>query len=227
MTDNKQKYLYILDAGHGGIIDNVYQTPESDWKKSYFKNKVLLPSRMGTKWLEENCDEKFYEGVFNREVRELLSKKLMERNIKHFFVNDTEKNMPLSQIVYSANIIAAREKRKCVFISIHSNAGGGRGLEVYTSKGFTKADPLGQILAEELHKEFNTSVFRKDLTDKDWDKEADFYVLKYTAMPAVLSENFFYDNYNDFELLKKKETKEKVAHAHFNAILRIESEIIM
>ena len=34
---------------------------------------------------------------------------------------------------------------------------------------------------------------RKDTSDGDPDKEANFYVLVHTSMPAILSENFFYD----------------------------------
>ena len=37
-------------------------------------------------------------------------------------------------------------------------------------------------------------LLRKDTTDGDKDKEADFYVIKKAPCAAVLTENFFYDN---------------------------------
>ena len=47
----------------------------------------------------------------------------------------------------------------------------------------------------------NQKPFRKDLSDGDSDKEANFYVLKYTYCPAVLVECLFQDNKSDVEYL--------------------------
>jgi N-acetylmuramoyl-L-alanine amidase len=218
-----QKYHYIIDAGHGGLdSDGNYTTSTNWWKRSYFKDGELLSSSKGVAWLEANADEKFYEGVSNRDIRDRLSKLLMDKGIVHSYVADTYKDVPLMQRVYQANIITAKQSLPCIFISIHSNAGRGTGNEIYTSKGVTKADAFGQCFAEALYNEFEEEAFRKDLRDGDWDKEADFAVLRYTAAPSVLTENFFYDNYEDYLLLKNDCVKQRIAEAHYNAILEIE-----
>ena len=105
-----QKYHYIISAGHGGLDEKGnYTTSVKWWKRAYYKAGKLLSSRKGVKWLEANADEKFYEGVSNREIREKLSKMLMDEGIQHSFVADTNDDIPLSQRVYQANIIAAEK----------------------------------------------------------------------------------------------------------------------
>ena len=42
---------------------------------------------------------------------------------------------------------------------------------------------------------------RSDKTDGDADKEANFWVLRKTVMPAILSENFFMTNRKECKLL--------------------------
>ena len=51
---------------------------------------------------------------------------------------------------------------------------------------------------ESYHKRmFPDEKYRLDYSDGDVDKEANFYVLRKTKMPAVLLEMWFFDNYND------------------------------
>ncbi len=62
--------------------------------------------------------------------------------------------------------------------------------------------------------------YRSDTIDGDVDKEADYYVLKNTHMPAVLTENFFMDTLNpDCEIMMSTEGRIKIALAHYNAIV--------
>lgn len=50
----------------------------------------------------------------------------------------------------------------------------------------------------------------------DW--EENFYVLKNTVMPAVLTENLFYDNLEDCEIMKSEEGLNALAKIHVEAI---------
>jgi len=222
------KYNYLLSVGHGGVKDGVYQTADKWWKKSYFKNKVLLPNRLGTETLEQEADEKFYEGEWNRKVRDAASKKLMDKKIFHTYINDSENDVMPWIRARQANVIAASTTKKCILFDIHANAAApqAHGAEVYTSKGWTSADPIGQIACEETIKEFGSDVFfRKDLSDGDYDKEADFAILTNTAMPAVLFEFGFYTNYKEMKFLNSAEGIDKCANIIVNTILRCESEI--
>jgi N-acetylmuramoyl-L-alanine amidase len=60
---------------------------------------------------------------------------------------------------------------------------------------------------------------RTDRTDGDYDKEARFYVLTRTVMPAVLIEHLFFDNYQDARLLMDPETVDRFAEAQVRTII--------
>ena len=86
-----------------------------------------------------------------------------------------------------------------VFVSIHCNASGlGRahGTETY----FFPCSFHGQRLAFSVQRE----IVRQLETNNRGLKMGLFYVLKHTAMPAILVETAFIDNINDNKLLKER-----------------------
>ena len=62
---------------------------------------------------------------------------------------------------------------------------------------------------------------RFDNSDGDPDKEADFYILRNTKCPAVLTENFFMDNPVDCKLMLSDDGRQRIAEAHYWAIRKI------
>ena len=72
--------------------------------------------------------------------------------------------------------------------------------------------------------EFPDHKFRKDTRDGDNDKEAGFYVLRNTRMPALLSENFFMTNRKECKLLLTEDFRDRIANCHFKMIKKIENE---
>ena len=70
---------------------------------------------------------------------------------------------------------------------------------------------------------------RKDTySDGDVDKEANFWVLAKTVMPAILSENFFMTNYdNCHKYLMSEEGRDRIAKIHFQMIQEIEKSKII
>ncbi|EKC55146.1 N-acetylmuramoyl-L-alanine amidase, partial [human gut metagenome] len=89
--------------------------------------------------------------------------------------------------------------------------------------GETKADAIATVLCEEAEKEFAPDGWkiRKDTSDGDPDKESQFYILKHTKCPAVLSENFFFDNEKDCRFMMTDAGRERIAKVHYNTIKRI------
>ena len=79
------------------------------------------------------------------------------------------------------------------------------------------------MLLEIMQDEFPDHKLRKDTSDSDMDKEAAFYVLRKTRMPAILSENFFMTNRRECELLLTEEFRERIAECHFKMIKQVEN----
>lgn len=94
-----------------------------------------------------------------------------------------------------------------LFISIHLNAGGGHGSEVYTWKG-NQTDRARKVLNN------LASLGFKDRGIKDGSK---LYVIKNTKCEAMLIEVCFVDNKTDIDLFKKH-GYEAIAKAVVNAI---------
>lgn len=196
--------IVLLDNGHGGLINGEYQTPgkRKDW----------------------GDDGIIYEGEFNRAIVNGIIEQLTLLQIPYVNISPEYRDVSLSTRVNRANKYAGQE---CIFISVHSNAGGGKGCEFYTYFGETKSDQIATLFGEEYKKIFPHQPLRTDYSsDGDVDKEANFYVLRKTIMPAVLTENFFMDNFQEFsEILNTQEGRQKIINYHLNTILRVKREL--
>lgn len=206
------KFLWLIDNGHGGIINGIYQTAG--------KRSPIWPD--GTQ---------LFEGEFNRSIAKGLTVLCDEHGLKYQLIADTEKDMPLEERTHLANDIYLKEKKKenhlkCVYVSIHADAftnSQANGWTVYTSEGETKSDKFATIFYNEMKKMFPEKIFRHDYYDGDPDKESQFWVLRKTYMPSILTENFFMTNYEDCKLLLSEEGRNKIIKAHFNAMLFAEN----
>jgi len=198
-------WLIGLDPGHGGIIGDQYQT---------------YPDKMYS-----HDDFTFYEGVFNREVSLLLARLLSKANISHYFTTDSNLDVGLEVRAIRANNFKRRfPKKKHIYLSIHANAApegaeSATGIEVFTSKGRTKADPMAEIIFKHLKK--MGWKMRKDRSDGDNDKEVNFYVLRKTNVPAILVELGFYTNLEEARKMLDPVVQETFAQHLFDAIIEI------
>lgn len=208
---------FLLDAGHGGIVDGKYTTApnfdknnKSTWKKS---------------WYHPEEDISFYEGVFNREVIKLVKNIMSIRGMSYLDIVNSENDVSLKERVAMANAYHKKDK-DCVYFSMHGNASGAgkaHGIEIFTSKGQTKSDELATMVFNSIVDFFPDEKYRMDKwSDGDVDKEANYYVLKNTSMPAMLLEMWFFDNLSDCKKMIDIGTQHQVAKAIVNGFARIQ-----
>ena len=196
--------VVILDNGHGGLVNGLYQTP----------------GKRSPKW---NDGTQLFEGEFNRAVVNRIIEDLTRLGIKYVNIAPEYRDVSLRTRVNRANELSIRES---FYVSVHSNAGGGRGSEIFTSPGSTKSDKIATIFGLEYQNVFPDRVLRTDFSDGDLDREQRFFVLTKTRMPSILTENFFMDNEEECKsLLMTRAGRDKIAQYHVNAIVRVKNEL--
>ncbi len=196
--------IVLLDNGHGALINGKYQTP----------------GKRSPRW---SNGTQLYEGEFNRAIVNGIIQELTELKIPYVNIAPEYRDVRLETRVKRANEYL---KSNSFYLSVHANAGGGHGSEVFTSPGDTKSDKIATIFGLEYKNTFPDKKLRTDFTDGDLDKERRFYVLTRTKMPAILTENFFMDNEEECkDILMTKEGREKIVEYHINAILKVQQEL--
>lgn len=169
-------------------------------------------------------DGRFKEYLWNREVAEILCDILCDDGFDARLLVPETNDVSLKTRVNRANKVW-KEEGACILISIHANAAGdgsrwmqARGWSCYTTVGQTESDRLAERMYDSFRTEFPDARFRTERADGDQDYEADFYILRKTRCPAVLLENWFYDNREECAFLLRQDTKEHVAMAAFWAV---------
>ncbi len=191
----------IFDNGHGGKINGIYQTPGK--RSPNWENGIL------------------YEGAFNRWVVNRLTEKMDRLDLPYYHVSPELTDISLTERVKRANEIYKSDK-ETYLLSIHANAGGGTGIEAFTSIGKTKSDEIADLFLINIELDMKgIAVMRYDLSDGDRDKEANFQVLKTSNCPAVLVECGFMDNRSDYNKLWSHDYLNKLTESLFRTILEL------
>ena len=173
-------------------------------------------------------DGKFLEYLWNRQIADLLLDRFMIMGIDASLVVTETNDISLATRVQRVNRVCSKVgASNVILLSIHSNAAGdgskwmsAQGWSCYTSKGDTKSDGIAESLYDAFETEFADRKIRKDMSDGDRDWEENFYILQKSKCPAVLLENFFYDNRDECAWLLKDETKERIADAIVKGIIQ-------
>lgn len=188
--------VFLLDNGHG--------------KETPGKRSPVWPD-----------GSQLFEWSFNRDMVSRVKEKAIRSGLLVVELVPETKDVSLEERVRRANQWHDVTNGRAVLISIHANAGGGTGFEVYTSPGTTKADRIATIFFNGIKAAFPGMKMRADESDGDPDKEAGFYILKNTRCPAVLVENLFMDNYADCRFLFQEDFKNRLADAYVEAMQKI------
>lgn len=189
--------------------------------------KILLDNGHGTETPgKRSPDGVLREYAYTRLITRRIAERLQTLGYDATLIVPEDTDIPLSERCRRVNgICQAHGKDGVILISIHINAAGNgsqwmtaRGWSAYTTKGNTKSDQLASSLYNAAEKHLPGHRIRKDLTDGDPDVEENYYILRHTLCPAVLTENLFMDNPEDCHFLLSEEGKEAIVNLHIEGI---------
>lgn len=173
-------------------------------------------------------DKSLFEWQWTREIAAMLCMRLYGINtIQTVILVPEEHDISLKERVRRVNTIVHDAKiagKEVLLISIHINAAGhgtwknANGWSVWVANNASeKSKQFAQIAYSEalsLHLKGNRVVPKEQY----W--TSNFYILKNTLCPAVLTENMFMDNQEDVQFLNSEKGKEMIVKLHYNAILK-------
>ena len=187
--------------------------------------KILIDNGHGSNTAgKRSPDGSLKEYAWAREIARCIVEKLTAQGYDAQRIVTEDSDVPLAERCRRVNAVCKEHGAANVLsVSVHNNAAANGGWQkargwsvwVYTQAG-DKSKRLAQLLyaeAERLGLKGNRSV----PANKYW--EANFYILKYTACPAVLTENLFQDNREDVAYLLSKAGKEAIVQLHVNGII--------
>lgn len=177
---------------------------------------------------KQSPDGFFREYAYNRFLASEIHERLTALGIDSRFLVPEREDIPLPERCRRANKICEHfGSDQVILVSIHVNAAGNgqhwmeaRGWSCYTSRGNTAADALATALYDAAKTHMPGHRLRTDYTDGDPDLEENFYILRHTSCPAVLTENLFMDNRDDVAFLESAEGSQAIVDLHIEGICR-------
>lgn len=171
-------------------------------------------------------DGRFLEYKFNRAIARRVAADLRDRGYDASLLVPELEDISLAERCRRVNAYCQEfGADSCILVSIHANAfGNGRewtspsGWSVYTSRGQTRADRLADCLYQAAKKYLPTMRLRTDFSDGDADIEENFYILRHTLCPAVLTENLFMTNLSDLSFLESGAGKQAIVDLYVEGI---------
>lgn len=147
------------------------------------------------------------------QIADKLAKLLENKGYNVIMTRETQKSSIANTSTTDslrARVRLAHEGLADLFISIHCNIGGGNGAETYCFSTNSYAGYLAKLIQKNISDE--TELYDRGV------KTAEFYVIKYTRMPAVLVETGFMDSEKDIRILTSEKGQKKIAQAIADAV---------
>lgn len=177
----------LIDAGHN------YKGKDTGAENTEFGLKEEEITWQIADKLRENLEDMGYEVVMTREK-----------------MTDSIEN---SSVVGSlqARVDLGHSSLADLFISLHCNAGGGSGTEVYCFQKTGYAGRLAKLVQRNITEA--TTLYDREV------KTANFFVIKNTLMPAILVETGFIDSEKDISVISSTQGQKTIAKAIADAVL--------
>ena len=190
--------------------------------------KILIDNGHGIQTKgKRSPDGKLLEYAYTRELARQIVKILQSRDYDAELLVPEDDDIPLSERVRRTNVHCQDlGKSNVILISLHLNAAGddtkwmnATGWSCYTCKGQTESDRLADCLYKAAEQILENQVIRTDYArDGDPDWEENFYILRHSLCPAVLTENFFMDSRSDLKYLQSSAGKLSIVDVHLKGI---------
>ena len=200
----RARYLWCIDNGHGALTRGKRSPVMEDGRQ-------LLEYR------------------FNRDVTARIFARLEQIGVAYYdVVPEVEVGNFLRERARRVNNLSSALPK--LFVSVHGNAGPAPSLQDYTGDGSRGVETWyyhGSVNGRNL-----AAVFQRHLVERTGLKNrhlrskvsGQFYVLRATRMPAILTENGFYNNRVELPLMLTEAFRQQVAEAHVAAILEVERD---
>lgn len=231
---SQKKFTVVLDAGHGGSdigANRNYGDLGTVREKDVTLGIVLKLGKM----LEKNRDFKVIYTRIIDEYPSLTSRTdLANRNKADFFISVHVNSSPGSSITTQgtetfvqgpnqnkANLEVAKAENEVIFLDANDKQNFANydprspesliALKIQQSKYLEASQWLGGLIEENFVKDdkrFSRGV-----------KQADLHVLRKNAMPSVLIETGFVNNYDDAAYLSSERGQKEVAESIYKALL--------
>lgn len=199
---------------------------------------ILGTAHLSTTPGKRSIDGRLREYAYSREIVSMVEQDL--KKLGYTVIVDYRPTEPMKswtgngwrseqnrELAYRVSVVNQYCKKygtgNCVYVSIHVNAAGGdgkwhnaSGVAVYVSKN-SSAD------SKRLARIYMANAIKDGLTgNRSIPKErywsANFYVIKNTWCPAILSENMFQDNKDDVDFLLSDEGRQAITDLHVKTI---------
>ena len=198
--------------------------------------KILIDNGHGIQTKgKRSPDGTLLEYAYTRELARQIVATLKARGYDSELLVPEDDDISLSERVRRINEICLTYEPSCpaptghpnvILISLHLNAAGdgtkwmnATGWSCYTCKGQTESDRLADCLYKAAEQFLENQVIRTDYArDGDPDWEENFYILRHTLCPAVLTENFFMDKLSDRDYLQSEVGKQAIVDTHVEGI---------
>ncbi len=191
-------------------------------KKDFSDVKVILVDaghNYSGKDIGAQIEEKdLKEETITWEIADRLRKKLEKMGYTVVMTREevTDNIEPTSQLEsLQARVDLAHRVSADLFISIHCNMGGGTGTETYCFEPGGYSERLAKLVQKNITE--NTELRDRGV------KNANFYVIKNTLMPAILVETAFMDNESDAEVITSAKGQNQIAQAIADSVKKYDS----
>lgn len=201
---HEARFMWCLDNGHG---------EETAGKRS-------------PEFEMDGITVQFFEYEFNRDIVGRMIAGLRERGVQFTNIVPEMEDITLQERTIRANRIHRSGGLPVIYVSVHSNAADpapgsnwttAHGIETWHHKNSPNGKKIAAIFQKHLiqatgwrNRKLKTTALRN------------LYVLNETAMPAILTENGFFNNKAEVKKLMRDDVRQAIADAHIAAIWEIE-----